>query len=76
MTQEEQQKHDELMQSCTALSAVHQLLSQGLFQGFNATEVAKSLNFIQALHKQAYSELEPLIEKKSQVKTQEVASNE
>lgn len=69
------QKYSELMQSCQALSMTHQLLQSGLFQGHNSKEVVKCINFIEALHKQAYAELEPLIQQKEEQDTKEIEAS-
>lgn len=61
---------DDLMKSANALATVHQLLSQGMFQGFGAKDVVLSLEFIQTLHQQVMSELEPMLEKEAAAEVQ------
>jgi hypothetical protein len=68
-------KYNELMQTCSALSTTHLLLQTGLFQGSNSKDVLKCINFIEALHKQAFTELEPLIAAKEEQETQEIEAS-
>lgn len=53
-------RRDEVMKTAQQLAIVHNLLSQGLYQGAGASDLVQALQFIQSIHQPVLAEYEAL----------------